>query len=123
MIVLANVFEEMGKGFRDRVGLEPWAWGLILLILGALIGAAVVVRQLSSPAARAARFRKRLFHTLADANSLSSAEREILLQVARHYQVDDPVQLYIKRSLFEGALPALRVDSTTADALRKKLYL
>lgn len=117
-----NVFEEMGKGFRDHMGGKPWMWGVVLLVLGGLIAAAVILRYFTSPAARAGRLRKRLFRTLADANGLTAPEREILLQVARHYQVDDPVQLYIKRSLFEGALPALRLDSTAADALRKKLY-
>ncbi|MBI2900621.1 MAG: hypothetical protein HYY17_10575 [Planctomycetes bacterium] len=118
-----KVLEEIQRSFREYTGPGAGAIAAVVLVLAALVLAAVLIRHYASPAARAARRRLDLFRSIAVANQLSLVERETLLRVARHYEIEDPIQLFVKRSLFEAAVPALKLDSETSESIRKKLYV
>ncbi len=117
-----NVFEDIGRGFRRSSGVDAWVVLGVVAFVAAVCLVLLLVRHYTSPGARAARLRKSVFRRLTEANHLTPAERDILLQIARHYQVSDPVELFLKRSLFEAALTVLKVDAAVADPMRRKLY-
>ncbi len=97
-------------------------WGIILLSIGVLCLAIYLFRRFMSPEAKAARIKSALFRKLAIANHLASNERALLKRIAEYYRLENPAEIFLKRSLFEGAQSSLAVESSTADALRKKLY-
>lgn len=117
-----NPLEEIGRGFRGATGATPVFLAVFVAVLVALIVILLIVRRRTSPAARADRFRKDLLRRLAEASGLTSAERDLLAHITKHYQIDDPIEIFLKRSLFEAALPVLRLDLAVADQLRRKLY-
>lgn len=119
---MSTTWKDIVDAFDSRLARQPLLWGILLLSIGVLCLAIYVLRRLLSPEARAARVKKALFRKLAAANGLGSEERAMLKRIADYYRLEDPAQIFLKRSLFEGAQSSLSIDSSLADALRKKLY-
>jgi len=86
---------------------------LALIVLAVLYG-------LLSRRSRAAHWR--LFRQFAEASGLSSSESKLMVFVAERVQADNPLALFVKRSLFESAVTDLGIEASLASALRRKVY-
>jgi len=115
-------FEEVEKGVWEYVTTRSTFWGLLLLGIGILVLLLLLSRHWNSLAARATRGRKALFRKLAEAQQLTRPERRILKRMVRHYGLADPALIFVKRSLFEGAVSGSAAETSWIDELRKKLY-
>jgi hypothetical protein len=65
---------------------------------------------------------ERLFRRLARANGLDRSETELLESVSRRVLPDNPPEIFVRRSLFESALPAMNLNPELAQSVRKKVY-
>ncbi len=97
--------------------------GETALVVAALLAVVVLVMVLYSiapPRRQVAQWR--LFRRFAEANRLTDGEARLLQYVAERAQPDNPAAIFVKRSLFEGAVADLGVDASRAAVLRRKVY-
>jgi hypothetical protein len=110
---------EVSSSFRryseDQGGL---ALAVAAVFLGLILLA--VLYSLLSRRSRAAHWR--LFRQFAEASGLSSSEAKMMVFVAERVQLDNPLALFVKRSLFESAVSDLGIEAGLASALRRKVY-
>ncbi len=59
---------------------------------------------------------------LARAGGLSSSEAALLWRAARHMGLENPALIFVRRSVFEGAVRESAVDPAQADSVRCKIY-
>ena len=64
----------------------------------------------------------RTFRDFAEASGLTSAETKLFVYVAERVQPENPVALFVKRSVFETAVLDLGIDAGRAGVLRRKVY-
>lgn len=64
----------------------------------------------------------RTFKDFAAASGLTSQETKLLIFVAERAQPDNPVALFVKRSVFESAVQDLAIEPARAGVLRRKVY-
>lgn len=117
-----ELFDKISKGFRDYVSMQPVT--LLLLVMGAAV-IVLSVMALNSFAAQRRRqspLSRRIFKTLARVHGLSRSEARLLRLIAHHYEIRDPVTLFVRRSLFENGCASLRLDPAAADSVRRKIY-
>lgn len=118
---MEDLFDRIGRGFRNYYE-RPEALILVLLCLGLLAAAAVLFHAFFSARARAARRTWRDFLRFAGAGGLTPEEAGLLERVARHVALGDPRLIFVRRTLFEGAVSDLGIDAARADSLRRKVY-
>jgi len=119
---MKEILEEISRGFRGQIGSFPRVAALALLGIAA-VGVSLLWlrgrlrgRVSADPAAR------ELFRHLCRVNKLASPESRMLARIARVYEMRDPVELFVRRSLFEGAASALGVEGGLIESVRRKLY-
>jgi hypothetical protein len=88
---------------------------IVLLVL-------IYLRGRFSRAARRRRAADRRFKELAKAHRLPSSDRQMLLAMARHLELDEPGLLFVRRSLFESAAQECGFAEDRVDVLRRELY-
>jgi hypothetical protein len=86
----------------------------VLLILGAIFYSLVSTRRKSA--------HWRTFREFAEASGLTSQETKLLMFVAERVQPDNPVALFVKRTVFETAVQDLNLEAARAGILRRKVY-
>ena len=86
----------------------------VLLILGAIFYSLVSVRRKSA--------HWRTFREFAEASGLNSQETKLLIYVAERVQPENPVALFVKRTVFETAVHDLNLEPARAGILRRKVY-
>ena len=86
----------------------------VLFILGALFYSLVVARRKSA--------HWRTFRQFAEASGLSQPETKLLIYVAERAQPENPVALFVKRTVFETAIQDLNIEPARAVVLRRKVY-
>ena len=64
----------------------------------------------------------RTFRDFAEASGLTAPETKLLIYLAERVQPDNPVALFVKRTVFENAVQDLNVDAARAGILRRKVY-
>lgn len=97
--------------------------GDLAFVVGALLVAVVLLAIVTSIVPRRERrIQWRFFRRLAEASGLTGDEVRLLQYVAERVLPDDPSAIFVKRSLFEGAVSDLAVDSSRAAVLRQKVY-
>ena len=64
----------------------------------------------------------RTFRDFAEASGLTSPETKLLIYLAERVQPDNPVALFVKRTVFENAVQDLNVEPARAGILRRKVY-
>jgi len=115
----SDALEQVSRGFRDYSQSQTTlalALGVILVfgLAGLLLYALVSGRE---------RFLgRRLFYRLARASGLARAEARLLVQVSRRVLPDNPPGIFVRRSLFEGAVSTMTADADLVRSLRKKVY-
>ena len=102
----------------DQVALAIEGGVLLFILLLVLI----YLRGRFSRAARKRRASDRRFRELAKAHRLPSSDRQLLLAMARHLELDEPGLLFVRRSLFESAARDGEFREDKVDVLRRELY-
>ena len=92
---------------------------LSLVVLGALF---LLYRWRNSPEMKAKRLRRYWFNEVGSVNGLSSAELGLLWKVAREEGLEDPMEVYFRRSVFEGRIKATAATSDQISHIRSQLY-
>ncbi|HEU4338640.1 MAG TPA: hypothetical protein VFS19_01110 [Planctomycetota bacterium] len=88
---------------------------IVLLVL-------LYLRGRFSKSARRRRSSGRRFRELAKVNRLPAGERQLLLAMARHLELDEPGLIFVRRSLFETAAREGGFREDRVDVLRRELY-
>ena len=107
----------------ENVGSEQAAQAIegvaaLLLILIVFI----FLRGRFSKPARKRRKAGRRFRELARQNRLGAGDRQVLLAMAKHLELDEPGLLFVRRSLFESAAEQGNFKPERVDVLRRELY-
>ena len=92
---------------------------LSLVVLGALF---LLYRWRNSPEMKAKRLRRFWFNEVGSVNGLSSAELGLLWKVAREEGLEDPMEIYFRRSVFEGRIESTAATSDQISHIRSQLY-
>ena len=71
---------------------------------------------------KAKRLRRYWFNEVGSVNGLSSAELGFLWKVAREEGLEDPMEVYFRRSVFEGRIKATAATSDQISHIRSQLY-
>jgi len=80
------------------------------------------LRSYVSPAARRRRGAKKRFQRLIRAHRLPSADRQVLVTMARKLELDEPAMIFVRRSLFESVADQGGFNPERVDMLRRELY-
>jgi len=88
---------------------------VVLLVL-------LYLRSRFSKSARRRRSSGRRFRELAKVNRLPAGERQLLLAMARHLELDEPGLIFVRRSLFETAAREGGFREDRVDVLRRELF-
>jgi len=80
------------------------------------------LRSHVSPTARRKRAARKRFQRLVRAHRLPSADKQVLVAMARRLELDEPAILFVRRSLFESAADKGGFNPERLDLLRRELY-
>jgi hypothetical protein len=94
------------------------AGAAILVILLVLI----YLRGHYSSHARRRRSSRKRFAQLARANRLNAGDRQLLLAMARHLELEEPGLLFVRRSYFETAAEQGGFKPERVEVLRREIY-
>lgn len=114
-----DALEQISRGFREYSQNQSWlsvALGAALLL--GLAGALLYVLM----SGRERFLGRRMFYRLARASGLAKAEAALLVAVSRRVLPDNPPAIFVRRSLFEGAVSSMTADAALVESLRKKVY-
>jgi len=110
---------KVSQSFREYSEGQGW----LALIVGLVIFAVLLFAVFSSLlSARRISAPWRAFREFAEASGLTSRETKLFGWVAERVQPENPMALFVKRSLFEGAVQDLHLDVEAASAIRQKVY-
>jgi hypothetical protein len=118
-----ETIRQLHQRLVDNVGSEQVAQaiegGVALFIVLLIL---IYLRGRFSKSARRRRASGRRFRELARVNALPAADRQLLLAMARHLELDEPGLIFIRRSLFETAAQQGNFKPDRVDVLRRELY-
>jgi hypothetical protein len=114
-----EALEQVSRGFREYSRSQSPVMLAVVALLAAGVVASLVYAFLSG---REKTVGQRLFRRMARASGLDPNETELLASVSRKVLPDNPPEIFVRRSLFESALPAMKVDAALAQSVRKKVY-
>ncbi len=123
MILLgANIWERISGGMRDQV--SPLYIFLIIGggVLGFLVAGFALYRWRNSAGVRIRRACSASFNDLAGGNQLSRRQRDLLWRAARAEGMEDPLEIYLRRSIFEARIVHTPATPEEISDLRRKLY-
>lgn len=114
--------DKIADSFKTQFGGSASGWFALFLGVAVVVLLAALARMFFSPAAKLRRAHRASFSVFAGASGLTADEIRLLWRVAEHYQLERPHLIFVKRSIFEGAVTSLAIDSVRADAIRQKVY-
>ncbi len=119
LVQQSEALEEVSRSFREYTQSQsPLMMGAVGLLAAGVVSG-LVYAFLSG---RERTVGHRLFRRLARASGLTPVETDLLASVSRRVLPDNPPEIFVRRSLFESALPALNLNATLAESVRKKVY-
>lgn len=119
LVQQSEALEEVSRSFREYTQSQsPLMLGAVGLLAAGVVSG-LVYAFLSG---RQRTVGQRLFRRLARASGLSPVETGLLESVSRRVLPDNPPEIFVRRSLFESALPAMNLPAATAESVRKKVY-
>jgi hypothetical protein len=123
----ANVFRDMGSGFREkRESFNPSDLLWWLFVAAAVIAVFVVVASILAKQDKHRLFNspRALFNALCKAHNLDRGSRMLLKQLAQAQQLTVPARMFLEPDRFDPALlgPELRHYRDTVIQLRNKLF-
>ncbi len=114
-----NPLSKVSQSFKDY---SKGQGSLAIVVATVFLALIVVSIFYSMVSARRSSAHWRTFKGFAAASGLTSQETKLLIFVAERTQPDNPVALFVKRSVFESAVQDLAIEPTRAGVLRQKVY-
>ena len=114
-----NPLTQVSRSFKDYSKGQGSLAIIVATVFLVLILAAIFYSLIS---ARRSSAHWRTFKGFAAASGLTSQETKLLIFVAERAQPDNPVALFVKRSVFESAVQDLAIEPARAGVLRRKVY-
>jgi len=114
-----NPLSKVSQGFKDY---SKGQGSMAVIVAGVFLILILVSIFYSLVSARRGSAHWRTFKEFAAASGLTSAETKLLIFLAERVQPDNPVALFVKRSIFESAVQDLAIEPARAGALRRKVY-
>ncbi|MBV8879901.1 MAG: hypothetical protein JO332_08065 [Planctomycetaceae bacterium] len=114
-----EALEQVSRGFREYSQSRSSLALVVGLLLLAGVGVALIYAFLSG---RDRMIGRRTFRRLVRASGLAKAEASLLAAVSRRVLPDNPPEIFVRRSLFETAVAAMKADEAVVQSLRKKVY-
>ena len=114
-----EALEQVSRGFREYSRSQASTALIFSVILAAGVAMAFLYAYFSG---RERMVGRRTFRRLARASGLAKDEISLLRAVSRRVLPDNPPEIFVRRSLFEGAVGDLRADPAVVQSLRKKVY-
>ncbi|HKS16112.1 MAG TPA: hypothetical protein VJU16_02310 [Planctomycetota bacterium] len=120
---IGETLRQLHQRLVENVGSEQAAQaiegvGALLFLLIILM----FLRRRFSIHARRRRSSGRRFRELAKANRLTAGDRQLLLAMARHLELEEPGLIFVRRSLFESAAEQGGFKPERVDVLRREIY-
>lgn len=113
----SDALEEVSRGFRER------SQSPLMIVVVALMAAGVVASLIYAfRSGRQRTFGQRMFRRLARASGLSGVETDLLEAVSRKALPDNPPEIFVRRSLFESAVPSMNLNAALVESVRTKVY-
>lgn len=112
-----DALEEVSRGFRERPQ-SPLMIAVVALMAAGIV-ASLVYAFLSG---RQKTVSQRMFRRFARASGLSGAEAGLLEAVARKTLPDNQPEIFVRRSLFESAVPSMNLNAELVQSVRTKVY-
>jgi len=120
VLLLQNeALEEVSRSFREYSRSQASVAAVVGSLLAAAAVAALIYVLLSG---RERMVGRRVFRRLARASGLAKGEVSLLVLVSRRVLPDNPPEIFVRRSLFEGAVADMNADAATVESIRKKVY-
>ena len=114
-----NPLSKVSQGFRDY---SKGQGSLAVVVAGVFLVLILVSVLYSVLSARRGAAHWRTFRDFAEASGLTSAETKQFIFIAERVLPDNPVALFLKRSVFENAVQELAIEPSRAGLLRRKVY-
>ncbi len=119
LVQSSDALEKVSRSFREYSSSQgPFSLVVGVLIVFLVIG--VIVYALLSNRDRL--MGRRMFLKLARASGLTKDELQLLKDVARRVQPDNPPAIFVRRSLFENAVSEPPFDAERVQSVRRKVY-
>jgi len=115
----SEALEEVSRGFREYSRSQsPLMIGVVALMAAGVV-ASLVYAFLSG---RRRTVGQRMFRRLARASGLDRFEADLLEAVSRRAMPDNPPEIFVRRSLFENAVPSMNLNAALVQSVRIKVY-
>lgn len=114
-----NPLSKVSQGFRDY---SKGQGSLAVVVAGVILLLILLSILTSLLSARRGAAHWRTFKEFAAASGLTPAETKQFIFIAERVQPDNPVALFLKRSVFENAVQELAIEPARAGVLRRKVY-
>lgn len=114
-----EALEEVSRSFREYSRSQSSLAVIAGALLAAAAAAALIYALLSG---RERLVGRRVFRRLARASGLAKREMALLVSVSRRVLPDNPPEIFVRRSLFEGAVADMNADDAIVQSVRKKVY-
>jgi len=114
-----EALEQVSRGFREYSRAQASTAVIFSILLAAGVAVALLYAYFSG---RERMIGRRTFRRLARASGLAKDEITLLAAVSRRVLPDNPPEIFVRRSLFEGAVADQRADAAVVQSLRKKVY-
>ena len=114
-----NPLAKVSQGFREY---SQGQGSMAIVIAGVFLVLILALLFFGLVSTRRKSARWRTFREFAEASGLTPAETKSLIFVAERTQPDNPLALFVKRSVFEGSVQDLGIEADRVAALRRKVY-
>ena len=120
---VGETLRQLHQRLIEMVGSEPKAQTIevaaaVLVILLVLI----YLRGHFSAHARRRRSSQKRFKQLVRAHALPASDRQLLVAMARHLELEEPGLIFVRRSLFEAAAEQGGFKAERVEILRREIY-
>jgi hypothetical protein len=119
----AETLRQLHERLVENVGSEQAAHAIegvgVMLVFVILF---IFLRGRFSAPARRRRTAGKRFRQLAKANRLTAGDRQLLMAMARHLELEEPGLIFVRRSYFEEAAEKGGFKPERVEILRREIY-
>lgn len=120
---IGETLRQLHQWLVDTTGSEQAAQAIEgVSVVFVVVLVLVYLKGRYSGPARRRRSAKKRFQQLSRINRLTAGDRQLLLAMARHLELEEPGLLFVRRSLFETAAEQGGFKPERVDVLRREIY-
>ena len=117
-----KIWDKITSGADGQVSPGNIILLVIFLILLALAAIFLFYKWRNSPEMKAKRQQRFWFNEVGSVNGLSSAELGFIWKIAQEAGLDDPMEIYFRRSVFEERIGMTAANSEQVSHMRSQLF-